>query len=297
MKKYLLIFSFAIITIATKAAVHIIQVSNFQFSPSTVNAAVGDTIHWVWVSGFHTTTSTSVPAGAATWNANLQGAGQTFDYVPTVAGTYNYWCAIHTTAMEGVLNVTGSLPVTLSSFILGNGKNNAVLLNWQTSTETNTAYFSVRRSYDGNHFSEIGKVTAAGNSSTEKNYSYSDENFSKSYKYIYYMLAIIDKDGSTQFSPIKLFINNTATSKLITQISPNPVKNGEHLMLQFNADKAGDMLVQVYDTKGKLVQQEDMQAYEGLNNGHLHLANIAAGTYNIIFTLNNIKETYKIVVQ
>src|SRR5438552_7060576 len=85
------------------ATTHLVEVSNFQFSPATVNAVVGDTIKWTWVSGFHTTTSTTVPAGAATWDANIQGAGQTFSYKLTVEGTYNYLCSVHPTQMTGTL--------------------------------------------------------------------------------------------------------------------------------------------------------------------------------------------------
>ncbi len=298
MKKQLLAFALVFIFIATaRAAVHRISTSNFQFSPSTVNAIVGDTVKWVWLEGFHTTTSKSIPTGATTWNHDLKVATDSFTYVLTVAGTYNYWCAIHTTNMQGVLNVTGSLPVTLAGFDVVATSDSRALLNWKTLTEQNTEYFSVRKSYDGNSFTEIAKVTAAGNSSTQKNYSYIDGSVGKTSKYIYYMIAITDKDGSEQFTDIKMFKNNTAVSKLIMQLSPNPVGSSDHLMLQFNADKPGKMLVQLYDLNGKLSAQTEMTAVTGLNNGHFHMMGVAAGSYNIVFVLNDIKETYRILVK
>ncbi|MGI8951729.1 MAG: T9SS type A sorting domain-containing protein [Chitinophagaceae bacterium] len=298
MKKKILFAFLALASFASvRATVHIISVSNFQFSPSTQNAIVGDTIKWVWVSGFHTTSSTSVPASAATWDAPMQSATDSFLYKLTVAGTYKYQCNIHPNLMQGTLNVTSSLPVILSAFTISTGKNNDALLSWKTATEINTSYFSVRKSYDGNGFAEIAKVTAADNSTTEKTYNYSDGNVGKISKYIYYMLAIVDKDGSMQYSQIKMFTNSAASAKLITQLSPNPLSNSGHLMLQFNADNAGEMLAQVFDVKGKLVEQVQMTAVPGLNNGHLHLNNLASGTYNIVFTLDNLKETHRIVVQ
>ena len=38
------------------ATTHNVAVSNFQFTPTNLNVAVGDTIKWNWVSGGHTTT-------------------------------------------------------------------------------------------------------------------------------------------------------------------------------------------------------------------------------------------------
>ncbi len=98
MKKTSLII--AIIMFATffsvKATTIIIQAfgttsANEGFSPEVANANCGDTIRWVLVSGTHTTASTSVPPGAATWaSGNITPSG--YIYVVTVAGTYNYTC-------------------------------------------------------------------------------------------------------------------------------------------------------------------------------------------------------------
>ena len=69
MKKLLLLF-FVLLSLTTSfAKIRKITVSNFQFSPSTMNAKVGDTILWVWQSGTHNTISLGIPQGAAPWNA------------------------------------------------------------------------------------------------------------------------------------------------------------------------------------------------------------------------------------
>jgi hypothetical protein len=39
-------------------------------------------------------------------------------------------------------------------------------------------------------------------------------------------------------------------------------------MLQFNAEKEGTLLIQLYNTNGNLLKQEEMTAIKGLNNGH-----------------------------
>jgi plastocyanin len=78
------------------AKIHDVTVSNFAFSPDVIpSVEVGDTIRWIWASGSHTTTSTSVPGGAATWDAPISSSSTTFDYPVLVAGNYTYKCTPH----------------------------------------------------------------------------------------------------------------------------------------------------------------------------------------------------------
>jgi hypothetical protein len=76
------------------------------FSPSRFSANIGDTIHFVWVTGTHTTTSTSVPAGAVAWNQPINSTQLSFFYPVKVAGNYTYRCNFHfTMGMVGSFNV------------------------------------------------------------------------------------------------------------------------------------------------------------------------------------------------
>jgi len=89
-----------------------IDVKNFEFSPSNLpSVRIGDTIHWEWKNGSHTTTSTAIPAGAATWDNQLDESHLSFDYIPTVVGVYHYKCTPHESmGMVGqftVQNLTG----------------------------------------------------------------------------------------------------------------------------------------------------------------------------------------------
>lgn len=97
---------FVLPCLLSMATNHVITFQNFFISPDSLNVMVGDTITFTWSNGTHTTTSTSVPGGAASWNANLNSSSPTYVYVPTVPGTYRYQCNIHTT-MQGVLIVSG----------------------------------------------------------------------------------------------------------------------------------------------------------------------------------------------
>jgi plastocyanin len=93
------------------ATKHIITVQNYVFNPDNItNVVVGDTMRWVWVNGTHTTTSTVIPLGAATWNSSITSSATSFEYKVTVAGVYNYKCSIHV-SMNMVGTFTASAPV------------------------------------------------------------------------------------------------------------------------------------------------------------------------------------------
>ena len=107
MKKYLF-FTAILWAFQFQAEAKQIQVSalSVSFSPSSFTAAIGDTIRFVWVSGVHTTTSTSVPAGAASWNAPLDNTHTVFRYVVKIGGRYAFQCNFH-----ALMGMVGSFTV------------------------------------------------------------------------------------------------------------------------------------------------------------------------------------------
>ena len=112
MKKLLLLAALLIGSVsATWAADHRVTVSNFVFTPSTVNAAVGDTITWVFQNGMHTTTSTTVPPHARPWDAPIDSSHTRFRIRLRVAGTYSYHCNFHfAQGMVGTITVSATSP-------------------------------------------------------------------------------------------------------------------------------------------------------------------------------------------
>ncbi len=293
MKKFLL--SVLLLTqIKGFALTHIVSVSNFQFSPANLNVLVGDVIRWQWVSGFHNSESLFVPAGATAWlSPDLFGTGQFYEYTVTVPGNYQYYCNIHGLGMSASFTASPVVPVTLSAFNISS-RSNKPYLSWTTQSESNADYFSIRRSLDAVNFSEISKVPAAGNSTIEKLYTFADIGFNGTEKFVYYEIAITDKDGKVQLSPIKLYKRNGVPVKIITSISPNPVSEAGHLMIKFNAETAGTLIARLTDVSGKVVLLSELSASPGVNNGHIHLGDLSSGHYIIQFTLGEMSETYKI---
>jgi plastocyanin len=275
------------------ATVFKIGVSNFQFTPKIVNAKVGDTILWMWKEGSHTTTSLTIPVGARTWNSPLDASHTKFRYILRVAGTYQYKCTPHfSLGMKGKINVTAALAADLNSFSISDEAIDAIL-TWKTGSSKDVAYFSVQRSTDGDNFTEIAKV----NPDLSNQYRFIDKTNNTSAKYVYYQIEMIDTKGNRDLTDIRMFTQKSATDKLITSLSPNPISRPGHLMLQFNANKEGTLLVQLYNQSGAFVKQTEMSAYKGLNNGHFHLGDLTPGTYYIVCTLGDVKERHAIIVK
>jgi plastocyanin len=120
MKKIAILFSALVVGVimlisnTVHATKWVVNVQNFTFSPSNLpNVIVGDTIRWVWISGTHTTTSTTIPAGAASWDHPITSSNTFYEYPVTIAGTYNYKCTPH----EG-MGMVGSFTATVLTPLL-----------------------------------------------------------------------------------------------------------------------------------------------------------------------------------
>ena len=77
-----------------------------RFEPANVTVAVGTTVTWTWVGGFHDVTSAGNPGFSSSGapNAAPRSYSQTF----TTPGTYLYFCSVHgspTAGMRGTIVV------------------------------------------------------------------------------------------------------------------------------------------------------------------------------------------------
>jgi hypothetical protein len=92
-----------------------------------------------------------------------------------------------------------SLPVELTKFT-ATSHPDYNMIKWTTSSESNSDYYSLLSSEDGESWVEIRKENAAGNSIEEINYFYID--YTKR-ELTYYKLRQFDKDGNNKtYGPI-----------------------------------------------------------------------------------------------
>lgn len=110
--KLLLLSAASVMAIGANANKLTITVEDFKFTPADASIALGDTVVFSWINGSHTTTSRTIPTGAAAWDHPMNAANTTFQYVPTVAGVYNYVCVPHESMGHiGKFTVTGGTAI------------------------------------------------------------------------------------------------------------------------------------------------------------------------------------------
>jgi len=145
------------------AAKHLVHVGNYYFNPTALSVNVGDTMRWVWDNGSHTTTSSSIPAGATAWDHPINSSNTFYEYHITVAGTYNYVCTPHAgmgmVASFTAISFIPSLNVSPSTQTVTSGSGSTtftVTSNTNWSAASNSAWCAVTPSGTGN-----GMINAA----------------------------------------------------------------------------------------------------------------------------------------
>ncbi len=68
-----------------------ITIKNFAFNPSTITIKVGENVTWI----NEDSASHQVKEDAGLFESSTLGTGQSYTYIFTTAGTYNYICTIH----------------------------------------------------------------------------------------------------------------------------------------------------------------------------------------------------------
>ena len=152
------------------------------------------------------------------------------------------------------------LPINLLYFTATNTQCTASLF-WKTVVETNSSYYSIEGSTDGQVFTEIKKV-ASKNIVTGAAYAHT---FTDASRTPYYRLKMVDADGHYMYSKIlTVTANGNCSSTLKQTVSPNPASdfitvaglvNGSHLSL-INAE--GKRLVGIEATS--ISQRIDISA-------------------------------------
>jgi Zn-dependent metalloprotease len=195
--------------------------------------------------------------------------------------------AIHTrfTAAGYTMPAFVTLPVKLVSFdAVKSGRQTKV--SWKTATEENSSNFIIERSADGINFSAIGTMAAAGNSTAERNYGFTDNAPLAGNNY--YRLRAVDMDGSADYSRIALVVFDKHNS---LQLFPNPVKDELTIKNVFSSGT-----VYIYDVNGKQVY---MQQVSGTNSSgaKISIGNLPQGIYVVKLDANGVITEGKILKQ
>jgi len=190
-------------------------------------------------------------------------------------------------AIAAYLNDAFPLPLSLTSFTASKS-NNSIELNWKTANEQNTAAFVIERSTDGRNFTNLGTVQSSGNSSSTKNYSFTDQNPLTGTSF--YRLKMVDKDGSFTYSKV-IAVSMSAITKAL-QVFPNPVRD----ILHVQTTGIEIITLQIVDAAGKITKQEKIQL-NGNTSFSVEVQSLPKGKYYLVLQRKDGKEVEGFVKQ
>jgi predicted esterase len=163
-----------------------------------------------------------------------------------------------------------------------------VKLEWKTAQEFNSKSFDVQTSVDGISWTSVSTVVAAGQSSSERTYHYTDNGSGGS---SFYRVVEKDQDGRSVVSSVVR--SNCQSGRDEFMVSPNPVSNSA--VMSIHLQQAATVQWKIIDGKGAMVQQNQMVLPSGSSSIPLNLSNYSKGIYTISIYYNNEMKTIKLI--
>lgn len=169
------------------------------------------------------------------------------------------------------------LPVTFKLFNVDCG-NNETVVTWVTASEQNSSHFDVQRSADGTTWTTIATLPAAGNSNTDKRYTYTDQNPQGKF----YRVKEVDLDGQIQYSLAG--VADCATGNNF-KVWPNPVQ--DQLFVTIKADRISTAVINIFNNEGKLAKKQNSGLLGGSNRIAVNMQNLVRGIYHVEVVWND----------
>ncbi|MEO6406574.1 MAG: T9SS type A sorting domain-containing protein [Ferruginibacter sp.] len=185
----------------------------------------------------------------------------------------------------GVGKISGPVAITGLTFT-GRVINSYASLSWTTLTETNSRDFEIERSDNGIFFHSIGSVTASGNSSSSKQYFYTDPAQINAIQY--YRIKQYDILGNFSYSNIV----HLQVSKIYNNVWPNPFT--DNINVQFSENVNSTATATLSDISGRKIASVNKQVAGNNWNINFSKINLPAGNYMLQVSANGKTNNYKI---
>jgi len=165
---------------------------------------------------------------------------------------------------------SGTLPVLFTK-VEAKCNNNGALVSWSTPAEFNSDYFELQHSSNGNDWTGVKILKAAGTSSASHTYQVTD--FAGGVQY--YRIKGVDKDG--QFVYTAVMKSNCSVPDITVNIYPVPAK--DLLNIVIGSKKYLKTKLLIVDGSGKLVRTVNTTFVTGNNSLQVDLKGLPSGDY------------------
>ncbi len=186
------------------------------------------------------------------------------------------------------------LPITIKTFSATKDGERSSRLDWTSSSEINSDYIGIERSTDGEDWTTVGQVKAAGNSNRDIDYIYYDRSLpmARSIDNIfYYRLRLTDLDGQYKYSETRGV--NMGRLEGLVSIYPNPATDIINVDLTDMDLHEGIIHLSVYDNTGKAIISKEVN---GAGIEPIQASNMAAGSYQVVVKQGDTTHRKQIIV-
>lgn len=214
--------------------------------------------------------------------------------VPISTGGSSYNLVTDANRRPFVLPAPFPLPITIKTFSATKDGERWSKLNWTSSSEINSDYIGIERSTDGEDWTTIGQVKAAGNSNRDIDYIYYDRSLpmARSIDNIfYYRLKLTDLDGQYKYSETRGV--NMGRLEGLVSIYPNPATDIINVDLTDMDLHEGIIHLSVYDNTGKAIISKEVN---GAGIEPIQASNMAAGSYQVVVKQGDTTHRKQIIV-
>jgi len=174
------------------------------------------------------------------------------------------------------------LPVELTDFKASATKDNAVLLNWSTASETINKFFIIERSEDAKIFKAVTEIAGTGTTSAATTYEYQDKNVPAGQ--LYYRLSQVDYNGKKN---ILKTICVAMKAENCIRIQVPAANNNNNLNVHFNCNDVNSATIIINDLYGNCVNQKVITLNDNSCNLNSFYERLQAGIYIITVIADN----------
>ena len=169
-------------------------------------------------------------------------------------------------------------------------KNNAVIVDWNATCESNLKTYEVEKSTDGTRFEKIGNQ-APKNSNTTAQYSLADYNAVSDVNF--YRIKATQANGNYVYSNT-VFVKSTVAGNGIS-VFPNP-STGVFNVAISTKSKASEANIEIVDLFGKIVKTYTTTNNNGAINFTVNAADLSNGLYVVKYEVGNEKGSTKLTI-
>lgn len=192
-----------------------------------------------------------------------------------------------------LVDKTNPLPVSLTEFV-AICSNDVPVISWVTVSEINNSHFTLERSFDGYTWETAALVSGAGNSNSTLFYQVNDEQAGEGVNY--YRLWQHDFDGvSEMLGNIQV---NCSLKPNAADYNLNVYGDNIHqIHATFTNENEEEIILQLFDIRGRLIAQEKAISTPGLNHVVMDNLPLTDAAYMFVLSSPSKSVTKKVFMQ